>query len=85
MSTYRTHPYQRAAKETSRLMLRLGNGCDELNVVTGNGVTLEICAKASRTIAHVTPRRNFQFRSSCWFLWQSKIGNLKSNIAKPHR
>jgi hypothetical protein len=46
MSTYTTHPYQGAAKETSRLMLRLGNGCNELNVVDqkwGHAKSLRKC------------------------------------------
>jgi len=51
MSTYRTHPYQGAAKETSRLMLRLGNGCDELNVATGNRFMQEACENAISTVA----------------------------------
>jgi hypothetical protein len=78
MSTYTTHPYQGPAKETSRLMLRLGDGCDELNVVTGNRVTQEICAKASRTIAHVTPRRNFSI--SLFLLVSLAIENRQSKI-----
>jgi hypothetical protein len=76
MSTYRIHPYQRTAKETSRLMLRLGNGCDE--VMCGNRVTQEVCAKASRTIAHVTPRRNLPI--SIFLLVSLAIENRQSKI-----
>ena len=32
-------------------MLQSGNGCDELNVVTGNRVTQEACANAVSTVA----------------------------------
>ena len=61
MSTYRTHPYQGAAKETSRLMLRLGNGCDELNVATGNRFMQETCANAISTGVECVTREDNRF------------------------
>src|SRR5438128_10742363 len=53
----------RGGTKTRLFMLQLGDGCDELNVVTANRVTPEGCAKAFQP--SLRPRAHNWFPSSC--------------------
>jgi hypothetical protein len=43
--------YQEAEQRQELLMLQSGDGCDELTVVIGKGVTHEICTNAISIVA----------------------------------